>query len=353
MNRREARERVLGCLLGGAIGDALGAPLEFMSLQEIRHRWGQRGALTYAPLNGRTGVITDDTQMTLWTIEGLLRARSSEQQGRDTDTVAVIHRAYLRWLHTQGVPWTSARGPHIEDPGPTGWLVTNRRLFDEQAPGNTCLSALRSGLVGSPAEPINDSKGCGGAMRVAPVGLVAEHPFELAMAVAAITHGHPSGYLAAAAFARVVADLLSGRSLPEAINAAHEELTLRTGHQETSAAMSSAVDLERSSSGTAEDVERLGGGWVAEEALAIAIYCALRATDFRSGVILAANHSGDSDSTASMTGNLLGAKLGLGGLPPDLVEGLEARDLIMEIGEDFVECFVRGVSPDPQRYPPD
>jgi hypothetical protein len=82
-------------------------------------------------------------------------------------------------------------------------------------------------------------------------------------------------------------------------------------------------------------VETLGGGWVAEEALAITLYCALVGADFRSSVLLAVNHSGDSDSTGSMVGNLLGAALGLEALPGEWLEGLQARSLVEQVAIDL------------------
>ena len=70
------RERAIGCLLGGAIGDALGAPIEFDSISEIRSQFGLNGLTHFAPAYGRTGAITDDTQMTLFSAEGLIRAQA-------------------------------------------------------------------------------------------------------------------------------------------------------------------------------------------------------------------------------------------------------------------------------------
>ena len=73
------KERVEGCLLAGACGDALGAPVEFMRLPEIQHTYGRRRIQDFEPVYGRTGAITDDTQMTLFTLEGLLRAHVARQ----------------------------------------------------------------------------------------------------------------------------------------------------------------------------------------------------------------------------------------------------------------------------------
>jgi ADP-ribosylglycohydrolase len=81
----------------------------------------------------------------------------------------------------------------------------------------------------------------------------------------------------------------------------------------------------------------LAKGWVAEEALAISLYCALVAKDFRDGVILAVNDDGGSDSTGSITGNLLGTLLGVEALPNEWLEPLELRDVITELANDLYD----------------
>src|SRR5436305_14060023 len=124
-------ERYQGCLLGGAVGDALGASVEFMSLGEIRARFGADGIRDYAPAYGRLGAITDDTQMTLFTAEGLLRAHNRGREKGIWHPPSIVHHAYLRWLHTQGMP-TAFPGPTKHD----GWLVTVPALHSRRAPGN-------------------------------------------------------------------------------------------------------------------------------------------------------------------------------------------------------------------------
>jgi ADP-ribosylglycohydrolase len=181
-----SRHRFLGCLLGGAIGDALGAPVEFMSRADILRTFGPEGIVSYASAYGGIGRITDDTQMTLFTAEGLIRAWVRQSERGITTYEGVTANGYLRWLRTQ-------------------------------------------------------------------------------------------------------------RYKP-------------------------------------------GEGWVAEEALAISLYCALVAKDFRHGVILAVNHDGDSDSTGSITGNLLGTILGVDALPREWLEPLELRDVITEIANDLYDC---------------
>jgi len=350
------QSRVLGCFLGGAVGDALGAPVEFISLDEIRDHFGADGVTGFVEAKGR-GAITDDTQMTLFTAEGLIRAKARYRDRGICDPSSVVHRAYLRWLWTQNVSAAGNDDPLTGSVSKAGWLVTNVLLHRCRAPGNTCLSALKGGEMGTIEEPLNDSKGCGGVMRVAPVGLMAqdpdfdENPFNLGAEVAALTHGHPSGFLAAGAFALMISCIARGESLPNAVDTAMGELEGHEGHEETHDALQHAVDAATKSP-SAEQLTILGEGWVAEEALAISVYCALTAKDFLSGVLLAVNHDGDSDSTGAITGNLLGTLHGAEAIPLRLSEGLEGRETIEQLANDFLAVIEDPQSLDGRRYPP-
>jgi ADP-ribosylglycohydrolase len=198
---------------------------------------------------------------------------------------------------------------------------------------------------------VNDSKGCGGVMRVAPAGLAGGDPFALGCEAAALTHGHPSGHLAAGAMALMVSELISGRDLRVAAGAAIRKLEQVEDGEEVTAALNAAVRAADLGSLSADEIGNLGEGWTAEEALAIATHCALTATSFRSGVLHAVNHSGDSDSTGAICGNLLGAALGVGAIDSDLLAGLEGRDVITQVADDLYDVFADGQAPSTQRYP--
>ena len=331
-------ERIKGCLLGGAVGDALGAPVEFLSRSSILDRFGPAGITDFAGAYGRLGAITDDTQMTLFTAEGLIRAYVRGANKGICHVPSVVDHAYARWLTTQGQ--RSRRWPR----DPDGWLVSVDALHRRRAPGTTCISALLAPQAGTVDQPLNDSKGCGGVMRIAPVGLLgaryAGDHFELARDIAAVTHGHPSGYLAAAALAEIIAGLLEGLSLDDALDHSERRLGKCRGHEETLNALRRARALARDGSELgAEAVAALGEGWVAEEALAISVYCALVAQSFEDGVRLAVNHSGDSDSTGAIAGNIIGAYLGASAIAPAWVQQLELRSEIEELIRDWVACF--------------
>jgi len=348
------RSRFSGCLLGGAVGDALGAPVEFLDLDEIVSAYGEAGIRDYAPAYGKLGAITDDTQMTLFTAEALLSAHvASAQQGQEPDFFPAAAAAYARWLMTQENSRLVSTGN-----AKSSWLLQQKRLFSRRAPGTTCLSALQTSR-GKVARAMNDSKGCGGVMRIAPVGMyfaysltgernpgrLLSNIFATACDLASITHGHPSGCLSAGALAFIVSLILVGNSLTDAIPAAKEELRKHPSHKETLAAIEKAVSLANSRPRDRSALRELGKGFVAEEALAIGLYCALGAKDFEDGIILAVNHSGDSDSTGTITGNLLGAAGGIEAIPERWLTQLEMRSTIESVAYDlaaFPEWRLRG-----------
>jgi ADP-ribosylglycohydrolase len=327
--------RYRGCLLAGACGDALGAPVEFWRRSQIIARLGEPGVTDYLKAYGRVGAITDDTQMTLFAAEGLLAA---EAQGAVHDID--VHRqagaaALQRWLVTQGGRSTLTDAAQAD----ASALLAEPALHAQRAPGNTCLSALRAMTVlGERA--VNDSKGCGGVMRVAPVGLFGachgldpRETFALGKELAWLTHGHPSGYLTGGVLAVLIQRLVEGSSLEEGVTLSLALLADEEGHQETRDALQQAWRLAGCPTPYPEAIAALGEGWVAEEALAIAVYCALVSEDLRHGVVLAVNHDGDSDSTGAIAGNLLGAMHGEAAIPDPWLATLELRETIAGIGE--------------------
>ena len=262
-------------------------------------------------------------------------------------TVAVVHGAYDRWLDTQTLP-----GPSGER---NGWLQGEQWLYARRAPGNTCLTALTEARKGGPKIPqfghqaVNDSKGCGGVMRVAPFGLLPDSPagwvFDKAAEAAGYTHGHPTGKLASGTLAAIIHELCAGAPLDEAITRATSLLREYEGHEETSAALTLAQHLAATAPADLVTVEHLGGGWVAEEALAIAVYAALAypaPEQFLDALALAVTHSGDSDSTGAICGNILGALHGETALPAELVFTVEGRPTILQLADDFALEFTQG-----------
>lgn len=326
-----------GCLVGGAVGDALGAAVEFMSLGEIRRHFGHDGIRDFAEAYGRLGAITDDTQMTAYTAHGLINAARHEQATGAWAPVESVHREYLAWLRGQGMV---SRHPSFAQA--TSVLDDVPAFSQRRAPGNTCLSALAGDRMGTLEGPLNDSKGCGGVMRIAPVGLLGREPFDLGCEIAAITHGHPSGYLAAGFLAHTIDGIIGGADLPTALAFALDRLHRCPGHEECLDGLRVALDAADTAPPTPETVETLGEGWVAEEALAIAVFCCLATNDFERAVVLAVNHSGDSDSTGAIAGNIMGALLGEDAIPGRWWSEVEALEEMSAAGEALLDCRASG-----------
>jgi ADP-ribosyl-[dinitrogen reductase] hydrolase len=326
---RSSKERALAVLLGGAVGDAFGYAVEFDSISKIRTRFGSSG-ITEPILHDRKLIVSDDTQMTLFTLEGMLQALSKDGFSIQS-YVDSIRLAYLEWLGTQR---GSAKGK--------GWLAAQPVMDARRAPGNTCMSALGAGGQGSISHPINNSKGCGGVMRVAPIGLVSkglkpEETFQLAAEAAACTHGHPSGYLSAGAMAAMVRFVAEGGDLRSATDQSLAILLSYDRHEETEEVVKKAVALAgQPCKDSAAAVETLGGGWVGEEALAIGLYAALTAESFVEAIRIATNHSGDSDSTASIAGQLWGGMNGLDGIPHSWVSALDVLLPLLHLARQLI-----------------
>ena len=225
------------------------------------------------------------------------------------------------------------------------WLINLPDLYRRRARGCSCMEAIAREAQGTPEDPINESKGCGGIMRVAPAGLWLDCPekaCQLATELAAMTHGHELGYLPAGVLGYCVSTLVHGEtdSMLEAVQSGLDWAAQRFAnaqHLKTLVHLvEKAVHLSKADVEDTQAIRELGEGWVAEETLAIAVYCALKyENDFDRALIAAVDHSGDSDSTGAVTGNLLGARLGLAGIPAKYLEDLELKSVILELAEDL------------------
>ena len=326
----EIKARFRGCLLGGAIGDALGYPVEFFNEERIKRHYGEGGIRRFGS-KAKVAFVSDDTQMTLFTAEGLLLARK-----RGETLKRSIYLSYLDWHKTQ-----------IENYSEGGvGLMAIPELYSNRAPGMTCMGSLNSGIMGGVTFPINKSKGCGGVMRTSPIALYCyargasiEGADELAAEAAAITHGHTLGHLPSYALNHIIYKLLEGEEIERAVELAIESTRERYVYTHNAdlgiEKMEKAVELASDPDVSDEEaIEILGEGWVAEETLAIAIYCALRHSDsFEDAVCAAVNHNGDSDSTGAITGNIIGAYLGIEAIPDYYKEKVELKDVVIEMSD--------------------
>jgi ADP-ribosylglycohydrolase len=320
-------ERFQGCLAGGAIGDALGAPVEFMKWGAIKHAYGEKGIQDFDFAYGRKGAITDDTQMTMFTVDALCQFFQSRQS---IPFEVILTQAYLYWLETQENDYDGAARLKI---------MQHKELWSQRAPGLTCLGSLKQ-LKDTGITINNRSKGCGGVMRSAPIGLTLNDPDEAYCAgkmCALVTHHDVDGFIPAGALARMISLIT------------HHNKTFEIAQSDTF----DFIKKEENSCGTIklwelaqelhaldskfnhEHFSDIGEGWTGDEALAMSIYCALKNDTFLDAIINAVNHSGDSDSTGSITGQLIGTQNGVQSLPVLLLQELELGNVIMEQAEQL------------------
>ena len=319
-------ERYRGCLLAGGVGDQLGNAVEFWKRSEMLEHYGPEG------VRRMSRHITDDTQMTLFTAQGMLLGLKHRMP-----MPACVYQSYLDWYRTQ-MPRAKG-GCFLREND----LMRVEALHACRAPGHACLTSLGSGDMGTMEETINNSKGCGGVMRAAPCGLLKmigtpdpEDAYAIQGAqAAAITHGHTLGFVPAAMLADMVHLIVEdyGFTLEGVVKSSLARMQKLFGFLPQTAElvrlMEKAMALAAGEKPAHEAIAELGEGWVGEEALAIAVYCALKFEDNMADCLSAAvTHDGDSDSTGAIAGNILGTWLGVEGIPADWLAQLEMREVI-------------------------
>ncbi len=336
--------KIQGCLIGGAIGDALGWPVEFLKYNQILEKYnGEIKDFCYK--TDDYAEITDDTQMTLYTAEGLLRywPVMHDCGYNEYMITKIIYESYMRWGHGQGIRRYDAKFKRANEIKTR--LDQIPALKQDRAPENTCINSLRGGKMGNIHIPINNSSGCGGVMRVAPVGLFFEDPekaFHIGMASAAITHGNPNAFIPSGILASITSLLIKGNplinSIIESVFIARKNIkdkihALNTTENIILTAINKVFEDNDSDP---QNISQLGEGWVGHEALAIALYCAIKYQhNFENAVIASVNHDGDSDSTGAITGNILGTYLGIEAIRRDWVTNVEASEDILAIAKDI------------------
>lgn len=285
----------LPILYGLALGDALGWPVEFKNLEQIVETYGADG-IQHPP---DPALFTDDTQMTL----AVANALSAHPTADVEQSMTEVSQQFILWLHHPHTP--------------------------HRAPGNTCLRGVRNleaGLSWHTAG-VPESKGCGSAMRAAPIGyLYQHHPQrlrEVAHAVGFATHQHPAADAAAIAAAYLIKLALDGVH-PSQFSAM--VMNFCDGISDEFDAAILRVNHTLGWANTHHAIRHIGEGWVGDEAIALALYCCLKhPDDYVAAVRLGANITGDSDSVASIAGGIIAARLGMNALPPDWIARLERR----------------------------
>lgn len=375
--KRRVKDCIRGSLMAGAAGDALGYPVEFMSRNAILARYGDKGITEFKLDSDGNALVSDDTQMTLFTANGMLMGLTrGYMRGIGGDPKDYVDGAYIDWYYTQTVNKKSER-----DDFHYTWLRDLPELAHRRAPGITCLNACESLLAHRDVE--NNSKGCGGIMRVAPMGLLdasfkesggsgfyykTVYLAEAGAHIARVTHLHPLGYLPAALMTLLLSRIVPltpdevKESIIDIINDGLDVMMNMYGndyakYKEYLRALTlKAVNLAHSNISDIQAIMQLGEGWTAEEAWAISLYCVIRHIDnMKEAIIAAVNHDGDSNSTGSITGNIMGAIYGYEAIKRERLfcpygkkfeDTIELHNIILAIADDlYTGCIISEYDP--------
>ena len=341
MARKRAAYR--GCLLGLAVGDAMGYTVDSHTLAEIREDYGPSGLRGYDPVNGYAE-ITSYTQLAAFTANGLLYGLT---QGRTKGTMSpfiqYIARGYLEWAGSQQV---------MDRPkGTVCWLFHEKTLCQRHCMDTRMKEVILRKRFATPEEPGNNmntpstlTTAVGAALFFDPVQMERREITRLGMEAVALTHGDPLTFLSGAFLTELVTGVLLApeNSLDALVERAQRAFTeqfdgeYRRHVNLINGAIKQAVTMSRTPDLAPVDaMERLQCR-SAEQVLAGAVYALLAGNgDFDISMIIAVNHSGASAAVGALVGALLGAKLGQEVLPEFYLECLEPAMLLVELADDL------------------
>lgn len=309
-------EQYIGCLVGLAVGDALGYPVEGMSLRQIHEKYGPAGLGDFVSRHGHPpGSYSDDTQLTLAVAHALLEAGERPAD----ELMEAMGRAFVTWYQSPEM----ARGPGLSTMAACANLARG-------------VAWSESGLP--------DAKGCGAPMRVAPIALryygEPERMQQVAEQSARITHAHPTAVAATVANVYAVAHVLERKKPGELLD------VLLGVAAPLSAEMEEALLKVKACHGAEPEVAfaELGETGSSEHVLASALFCFLRSPeDYRATVLAGVNCTGDSDSIGAMAGALSGAYNGVGVIPERWARRVENRAELEKVAQAlFSQAHARG-----------
>jgi len=293
----DRKQRYRGCLLGLAVGDALGTTLEFSERGSFEPISDMLGG---GPFKLKPGQWTDDTSMALCLAHSLLESRGFDAE----DQI----RRYCDWRKT-------------------GYMSSNGRCFDIGVTVSEALSAyLRSGdPYSGPTNPF--TAGNGSLMRLAPVVMYFSPNLEQAIHFAGessrTTHGAKECIDACRLFACVLHAAFAGQ----------EKASVLSG--DSYAPETRKIAAIKQGSFREKAVEQIRGSGYVVDCLEAALWCFYHSDNYRDAVLMAANLGEDADTTAAVCGQVAGAFYGEDAIPETWRERLVMHEQILQLADNF------------------
>ena len=351
--------RIKGSLVAGAAGDALGYTVEFMKYPYIINNFGEKGITEYQLNENGIAKISDDTQMTLFTAVGLVDGLHKGDGSDPLNLSESVKEAYIEWFNMQ-----MQNNVKIKC-----WLGDVKEMGIPRIPGLTCIGSLE--LLAKGETPDNNSCGCGGVMRIAPVALLAaavntsgkyppwksEDIIKLGVATSHLTHLSPvadfaAGMLTYLLYSIVISkEKVTAKKIKNIIKEAKDMISKlsdpKTGKPYSKSQKGSlksffnlvdkGIKLSSSKTSDVKAISSIGEGWRGDEAFVIALYCSVKhINDIESALIASVNHSGDSDSTGCITGHIMGLICGYENIPDKFKKNLEILDIIEKVADNIM-----------------
>ena len=333
------------CLLGMAVGDALGDTVNSHSLAEIREDYGPNGLRGYDPPNGYAE-ITSHTQLAAFTANGLLYGLT---QGRTKGTMS----PYINYIARSHWEWASSQEIMGRPSNTVCWLFHEKPLCQRHCLDTRMKEIILRKQFRTPEEPGNTMAtptalcaAVGVALFHDPHNMAQEETDRLGMEAVALTHGNPLAFLTGAAITHLICALMDN---PRADVQALAEQTMEALREQFEreyvsqvnqicALVKQALDLSWDYTVSNVDaMERLRCE-TAPQVLAGALYAVLASgNDFDLGLITAVNHSGASAAVGALVGAIQGIRLGKEALPDFYLECLECREILLDLAEDLFQ----------------
>ena len=366
--------KFIGCLLGGAIGDALGYPISFLNEDDNIQEFGKKIVTEYKLIDDRA-IISDVTQMTLFTANAILVGKSRiATRGIGVPMRVYCLMGYYDWLRTQEMTFEDAQKIHKGYKGDNSdycitWLSNIPAIYNTRFIRETCISAIKTRKKEENGsiefnkvfidKPINNCKRVEGITRITPMSLAfdpknIEDIDKEAAEIAAITHGHPLSHMTAAFLTHVMNRIIykydEYQTFEEIVLEARNPISCLFSSynyiEEFIDKVNLAISLSKNNYSDLKNILKFKEPWNADEALAISLYCVLQYyDDFDKAITTAINNNGDSASIGAMTGSIVGAIVGENKISNKWKEKLELKEIIIELADDlYSQAFNYGES---------
>lgn len=314
-----------GCLLGCAVGDS--------------KSYGVRE-------NGKD-LISDNTQLTSFTVDGLLWADDRAVNKGVYAYIPCLFYSYQKWYYTQTGNLADKSYEFILN----GEILNWEELFARRGTGMTSMNSLAGSIhnkFGTIKNRINSSKGCGSVSRAAPIGLYfcknEVSAFSIGCESAALTHGHIDAILSTGFFAYLISGIVQGGEVKDVAMEGLAQLKKTAGYEICYEKLKQAILLSSDDMKVSDAMHQIGEGLVAEEAMALALYLSIKfKEDFEGAIVTASKYDGNSDSIGAMCGNIMGTYLGDYEIPYKWIQKLELSELMIYGADKILDKVNNGI----------